>query len=292
MPTPPPLDTQTPFGIRKFDLWSRLVWAFCDWKPWGPARRRWLRKRFARRLPGPFDVHHETLKLRLYPAENHCDRVICSRKTLPEAKEHRAILPHLKARCAPRLAPDTGSTMVFVDIGANVGTYTIFAGRHGADNITLLAFEPHPRTFEKLLFNVTANGLPTQHILNCGVAGEETSLSLWSDGGSNIGQTSMLKAGTSNPKHAVTVPVRPLLNVLAERAIAHIDVLKIDIEGFEDRALGPFLSTADDALLPTAILMEMEHQHLWEIDIATQLREKGYRENKITPLNSLFTRDV
>jgi len=272
------LDTQSAFGTRRAGFFQWLVWALSDWRPLGPALRRRLRKRFARPITGPFDVRHQGMALRLYPSENHCDRVIFGRRELPEQAEHDAILPLLKPN------------MVFVDIGANVGSYSVFAGNAAHKSAVLLAFEPHPRTYQKLLFNLQANGLPIHHVMNCGVGEREETLQLWSDGGSNIGHTSLLEEGTANAKVSVDVAVRPLLAVLAEHDITHIDVLKIDIEGFEDRALAPFLRAAPESLLPTHILMEMEHHALWEQDLEGLLAQLGYRARAVTPLNTLYSR--
>jgi len=218
------------------------------------------------------------MALRLYPAENHCDRVIFGRRELPEQAEHDAILPLIRPG------------LVFVDIGANVGSYTVFVGNAARAQATLVAFEPHPRTYQKLLFNMQANGLSIDDVLNCGVGQQEETLRLWSDGGSNIGHTSLLAEGTAHAKVSVDVPVLPLVAVLEERGITRIDLLKIDIEGFEDRALAPFLRTAQAALLPTHILMEMEHRALWQDDLASLLDDLGYRARPITPLNTLYSR--
>src|ERR1019366_7093227 len=45
---------------------------------------------------------------------------------------------------------------VFLDVGAGVGTYALRAAAMGAE---FIAFEPHPRTLEKLRRNVDLNRL-------------------------------------------------------------------------------------------------------------------------------------
>ena len=257
------LDVTSPFGTRRATSREQLVWYFSDWRPLPQHWRQKLRKRFARKVRGPFDVEFEGMKLRLYPSENYCDRVIFGRSDLPERAEHEALLPHLKPG------------MVFVDIGANVGSYSAFVGTR-AEGLTLIGFEPHPRTYAKLIYNLEANKLPTNNILNCGVGADHETTKLWSDGGSNIGHTSMLKEGTANASVSVDVPVVPLLDVLNERNIDRLDILKIDIEGFEDRALAPFFDNAPDDLLPALLLIETAHQHLWERDLPSQLNNHDY----------------
>ena len=273
----PPLHTAEPFGTFRARWYERLVWAASDWSPLPASMRQRLRRRFARSVTGPFDVAEEGMNLRLYPAENYCDRVLFARRTLPEAAEHHALVPLLKPG------------MTFVDIGANVGSYSCFVGTRCGGDVTILAFEPHPRTFQKLLFNLAANQLPTGDVRNCGVGPQAMELDLWSDGGSNIGHTSMLKEGTANAAVSVRVPVVRLDEALANAGVAAIDLLKIDIEGFEDRALAPFFDAADPALYPAHILIEIAHAHLWERDLMVMLQERGYWEIFVTPENRLLS---
>ncbi len=272
------LDTNSKFGTRRANYFQRLIWQFSDWRVLPQVWRQKLRKRFARKIVGPFDTEYDGMKFRLYPAENYCDRILFGRNDLPERVEHEALLPLIKPG------------IVFVDIGANVGSYCAYVGKHTKGNVTIFALEPHPRTYQKLVFNMQANDLPTKHLLNCGAGPVRAELELWSDGGSNIGHTSMLKAGTANPKVSVKVPVVPLLELLAEHKIDHIDILKIDIEGFEDRALASFFDGADDGLLPKHILIEIAHQHLWEQDLMAMMTERGYQEAFRTNENRLLSR--
>ena len=272
------LDLETPFGELKASFRQRLIWQLCDWRVLPARWRQKLRKRYARKVRGPFDVTLQGMNYRLYPAENYCDRVIFGRGELPEPVEHQAIASLVKPG------------MVFVDIGANVGSYSIFTGTLAHGDLILVAFEPHPRTFQKLISNLRFNDLPTDNVHNCGISGERDTLQLWSDKGSNIGHTSMLKEGTSNAKISVDVPVVPLLEVLRKAKIANVDLLKIDIEGFEDRALAPFLKEAHSSLLPKHILIETSHADLWETDLMSMFDELGYSVKFETAENQLLMR--
>jgi FkbM family methyltransferase len=72
------------------------------------------------------------------------------------------------------------------------------------------------------------------------------------------------------------VPVRPLLDVLAENDVTEIDLLKIDVEGFEDRALMPFFRKADRGLWPRALLIEHINASLWAEDVLGFMITNGY----------------
>ena len=52
--------------------------------------------------------------------------------------------------------------------------------------------------------------------------------------------------------------------------------MKIDIEGFEDKALFPYFKTLDKKLYPRLILMEDSSQKDWDKNILEWLLNNGY----------------
>ena len=273
------IDTESPFGTHRASPFDRAVWASADWRPLPASLRRRLRKRFARPRAGPFDVTFDGVRWRLYPAENQCDRIVFGRRDWPEPAEHAALPPHLSPG------------MTYVDIGANVGSYALFVGtrtRAMGAAPRILTFEPHPRTRAKLATNLALNDL-TADILPFALGEANDTMTLWSDGGSNIGHTSLIPEATANPARGVAVKVRRLPDILAERGVTTIDLLKIDIEGFEDRALGPLLDSSE-ALWPKTILLETAHRAFWQRDLTAMLAERGYRGVFATRENTIVTR--
>jgi FkbM family methyltransferase len=257
------VDCATPFGKLRPDALARLGWRLATARRLGSPWRRRIRKIVAPRAAGPFDAAADGLRLRVYPAENHCDRTILGRGHLPEGPERRLI--------EPLLAPG----MVFIDIGANIGVYSLFVSAVTGGRARVLAFEPHPRTFAKLDFNCRLNGFDRIVRINAGVAGEEGETTLFSDGGGNIGNASLLRA-VGGGKEEVPVHLRPLVVVVEEQGIDRIDLLKIDIEGFEDQALLPFFASAPRDLWPRHLLVETVHDSLWKTDLVGELERWGY----------------
>ena len=271
------IDVETPFGRRPPGAAARLVWRLATAAGLSPEWRRLVRKRLARRFPGPFDVVAEGVSLRVYPAENHCDRTIVGRRRLPERHERELI--------AALLEP----AMTFVDIGANVGVYSLFVSQRTAGAARVVALEPHPRTFAKLDFNCRCNGFERITRLNAGVAAEAGEMTLYSDGGGNIGNASLL-AAVGQGREKVRVEVRPLAQILKEEEIGRIDLMKIDVEGYEDRALAPFFAEADARLWPRHLLLETVHAKLWRQDLKADLVAAGYRIAAETEENLLLSR--
>jgi FkbM family methyltransferase len=260
-----PLDTQSPFGTHARHWFKRLIWTICDAPAFSAPTRQSLRKKFARKLKGPFDVTFGQINWRLYPEENYCDRVIFARKKLPEQAEHEALDDIIEPG------------IIFVDVGGNIGSYSLYVAEKSANTARILALEPHPRTFQKLQFNLQINKVKTATALQLASGPKRTTMQLWSDGGSNIGHTSVLKEGTSNPKISVDVDVVPLVEILAAQNIDKIDLLKIDIEGFEDQVLMPFFHTADKPLWPRHLLIETAHHAIWQDDVADWMKKAGYQ---------------
>ncbi len=251
------------FGKRRIGSIAQLMWTLATHKKIDRQRRKFIRKKLARRFPGPFDIEIENIHLRAYPLENYCDRTAVGRNHLPEVPERSLILPLVKPG------------MVFVDIGANIGTYSLFVAKQCNDHARILSFEPHPRTFGKLSFNVKANGFNAIEAINMGVGPEQTRMRLYSNGGTNIGTASILPEAASD-KQFVDIKIVPLADCLKSRLIKRVDLLKIDIEGFEDQALLPLMTPENSALWPKAILIETVLQKHWQRDCVEVLTSLGY----------------
>ena len=136
---------------------------------------------------------------------------------------------------------------LFVDIGANVGSYSMLGGAAGA---RVLAIEPIPRTFAWLTRNIAVNGLGEQvRALNLGLGRGEGRLRF--TGG--LDTVNHVLAEGELTGDALEVPVRTLDSVLDGQSPT---LIKMDIEGFESEVLaGAVRTLADPGLL--AVIMEL-----------------------------------
>jgi FkbM family methyltransferase len=265
------------FGRRGAGPVGRALWNLADSRRLSMTSRARVRRMAAFLAPGPFDIEAEGIRLRAYPADNHSDRVAMARGRLPDRDERDAIAPYLAE----------GGT--FVDVGANIGLYTLWAARRVGPTGTVIALEPHPETADRLAFNVAANGLANIEIVRA-AAGETTETAdLHASAGGNVGQSSLIRDVAFRPDGRFEVAVRPLLDILGEAGVTSIDVLKIDVEGYEDRALVPFLENAPETLLPRAVLVETDVAERWETDCLAALATRGYRLAKETVANAVLT---
>jgi FkbM family methyltransferase len=283
MKTVAELDTTMPFGTRRAPFGARLLWWLATHRLIARETRGRLRRRIRGRHRGPYDVSVDGLNFRTYPTENYCDRMLFGAGALPEPAERVLLRPFIRPG------------MFFVDVGANIGTYALWVAALAGPSSRILALEPHPRTFAKLRFNIEANGAANVTALDFGADEQRGVMQLFFDGGGNVGQSSMLAEGAGAASNPETVPetvkVAPLAEILEAERFPVIDLLKIDVEGYEDRALLPLFSEEYRSLWPAALLIETVQSNLWRTDCLAFLAARGYRKAGATAQNSLLVFD-
>ena len=125
--------------------------------------------------------------------------------------------------------------MTFVDVGANAGYFTYLAAERVGASGRVISAEPDPVLFAKLTAAVAANGLAHVTPLNIALGREAGELPL-SVPPSAWGNRTPTLAGADGWDQ-VRVPVRTLDEVLDEYRVAAVDVLKLDVEGYEGEVL-------------------------------------------------------
>ncbi|WP_207477561.1 FkbM family methyltransferase [Arenibaculum pallidiluteum] len=147
------------------------------------------------------------------------------------------IEPHITDVLAP------GS--VFVDAGANMGYYSVIAGRVVGASGFVHAFEPNPRLHELLAKNLSINGLAGRAHA-CALGSRPGRARLWTSrnaaGGGYITNDPAADA-TASGLVPVEVEVRTLDGALAE--VPEVHVMKIDVEGFEPEVLAGARATIE-----------------------------------------------
>jgi FkbM family methyltransferase len=277
----PPMDP-TPHGALAPGRFDRAVIAATSRLPdnWlGLRLAILLRRLVTMRLPADaLDVERWGLRLRLHPRDNGCEKNLLFTPQMYEPVE----LGELARGIA--VARGDGRPFVFIDVGANVGLFSLFVAAQSGSDARILAIEPESGNFERLQFNLAANpGLPIEPVpLALGEGEGEVVVEI---NARDRGGTRTRRATAADP---VRVPCRPLLAMLRERGIERIDALKIDVEGAEDKVLAPFFRDAPRSLWPGLILLE-DTSVLWGVDLFALLDRCGYRAAARTRLNVVLT---
>ncbi len=237
--------------------------------------RPWMSRLINLMRPGPVDAPYQGASFRFYHLASATER-----GALFNPDYNLDELSFLRAH-----TPDRG---VFVDIGANVGTYALTLARKVGKNGTVIAVEPHPVAYARLAFNRAASDLSQVKLLAAAAGAANGELLMETDA-ANLG-ASHVASGQSGG-HTFRVPAFTLQQILSDAGVAKVDALKIDVEGFEDRVLIGFFAEAPQTLWPRAIVIEHLSRKEWQQDCIDDMIARGYHEERKTRSNTLLSRE-
>jgi FkbM family methyltransferase len=207
---------------------------------------------------GPLDVPYQGASFRFYHQASATER-----GALFNPDYNLEELEFLRAH-----APRGG---VFVDVGANVGTYAMALARQVGSGGKVIAIEPHPVTHARLAFNRAASGF-TQVDLVAAAAGPSDGELLIETDGDNLGASRIVSGEPTG--HAIRVPSLRLQRILGDAGVDHVDALKI----------------APQSLWPRAVVIEHLSRNEWLDDCIADMRARGYAETGRTRSNTLLLR--
>jgi FkbM family methyltransferase len=186
----------------------------------------WLKRLAWYRMPRPFSIPW-TLGIRL--------KVSGKDETLRELFFHGQFEPNEFHYLNQLLKPG----MVFIDAGANLGLYSLFASRKVGAGGHVLAIEPSKREFQKLCRNISLNRMKNILALHLAVADIPGTADLRIADELHAGHNSFFafKWSHTGLETVETVKTRTLDEIVAEHKFNRVDFIKMDIEGAELAAL-------------------------------------------------------
>ncbi len=173
---------------------------------------------------------------------------------------------------------------IAVDIGSNIGLYSLPLARRVGPQGKVIAIDANPSMVSRLAFNAQASGLSQIYPVHAAVGDHDAMINLEI----TKNDVAIVKVVESE---SGTIPMHPLMTLLERAGVQRIDVLKIDVEGHEDAALVPFFETADAALLPKRIVIERSGPSGDYPGCAAAFSRHGYQLINRTRSNSLYRRD-
>ena len=179
---------------------------------------------------------------------NGSDRILVSPRARDVSEKYeldvwRALMAELR----------TGDT--FVDVGAYIGLYTIAVGLRLRGSGRIIAFEPDNHNFSLLQQHVKLNGLETKIELHpCAVSDKDGRY------GFSAECSAMSHLVSPGANYATTIQVIRLDSIFAGE---RIDILKIDVEGYEEMVLrGAYDILRSPARRPRIVFVEV-HPYAW-----------------------------
>jgi FkbM family methyltransferase len=228
--------------------------------------RRWREKRLLARLerdwPGGFTLHR-TGDLIYVPSPL-------------DARGRHALLhpPRVHPGALAFLRPGS----VAIDVGANLGEWTVPLARSVGAAGRVLAIEPSPRSAAALESTLAANALRQAEVIRCAI-GDRDGVAQFAVPiiTSARTDTGTARIGPACAGHeALRVSLRSLDLLAGERGLDRIDLIKIDVEGHERQALDGAAAILDRCR--PVLVIETGHEAGGDrAAIHDRLRGIGYR---------------
>jgi FkbM family methyltransferase len=187
-----------------------------------------------------------------------------------------------------------GKPVVVLDIGANVGEWSLQFGHGMTEDLTIYCFEPSPRNHEYLQRNIDyAHGRPSFRPVNAAVGNADGTAVLHLTEGDTSGSNSLYERHGENFKtvDTVEVPVVTADSFCAQHGIDSLAFVKIDTEGSEMAVLTGMMNLMRQRKVAC---IQFEYSTGW-IDSRRFLMEAfemllplGYRIGKIFPTGILY----
>jgi FkbM family methyltransferase len=133
----------------------------------------------------------------------------------------------------------TKKDKVFVDIGSNIGHHSIFASKFARE---VHSFEPYHVVRQRMLDNMKLNQISNIAVHPFGLGEAEATIPFFEPPQSNLGGGSFLATFSEDNKHkGLNLEIKNGDSILLN--LDRIDVMKIDVEGFETSVLKGLIAT-------------------------------------------------
>lgn len=169
-----------------------------------------------------------------------------------------------------------GADDVFIDIGANVGIYSIWAAITGAAKV--YAFEPESQNFATLNKNIFLNALSGRVVAYCTALSDQAGfgpLYLSEFRGGASGHNFAVRPQRAEPKFTQGVYSTTLDDLVATGSIPPPRHIKIDVDGIEHKIIAGARRTLQDQRL-ASVLVELDTNLETHRNIIDVMQDLGF----------------
>lgn len=267
-----PYDVDSPFGTYRPAKSKETLFKLFQNRalPRNFIYKAFLKSAIRQQKDGIFDVTVAGINVRLCPEVSGSDNKFLRKGKYVDFVEWTALANACKSVDSP----------VFVDIGANIGMYSLLLANE-VPELRVFAIEPHPGIQHQLKFNCSLN--PALNINVCGDAISDIQGQVSMNSGEDEISTSRIDEEGELRVNCIT-----LANFVEMKNLSCIHALKVDVEGYEDRVLVPYMRNASDAMLPNTIVVEVITSEHWLEDPIELAISRGYTEVKRNKMNSVL----
>lgn len=155
----------------------------------------------------------------------------------------------------------------FLDIGANIGVYTLLAAAK-IHTGTIHSFEALPKNYKRLQENLKLNQFNQVKTYELAISESTGKVAL------NLAEGDSMPFITKTAtKNTITVPTNTLDNLLQDQSLTNLTLAKMDIEGAEILALKGAIS-----------LLKQQRPHVWILEINDTVNYFGHQKQDIVDL--------
>jgi FkbM family methyltransferase len=165
---------------------------------------------------------------------------------------------------------------ICIDVGAHVGYHSLIARRLVGESGRIFSLDPQPYHCSKLLTNAALNGFANIVVIVAAASNSDGFVSLPDQPRMDRSRLSLIGPGTKEGAPAFVVPTVTLQRLFEMYGLHRVDLLKIDVEGFELEVLegaGPAIAAVRNIILE--VLPDCPLKRSSGIERA--LRDAGFR---------------
>jgi len=179
--------------------------------------------------------------------------------------------------CLPFLRTCAGKGGTVVDVGANIGFYTLESAIAVGSRGRVISIEAAPRHLESLRQNLELNNMKNVSVVGAAVGDAVGQATLTLPRGDNLG---MFTLGEVEGEETYSVTINTIDDLLEKQGVQSVSLVKMDIEGSEFRALRGAAKTFQK--FRPSLLIELNDLALRRCGSSSQavrdlLKEMGYR---------------
>jgi FkbM family methyltransferase len=180
----------------------------------------------------------------------------------------------------------------FVDVGANIGYYSLLASRVVGASGSVVAIEASPAIFQELQANLARNRVANVRSVNLAASARRGMVRLFRGPAHNFGETSLFES--TGGEFMGNIEAAPLEEILEPSELANARLIKLDIEGAEGAVLPGLIPRLTSGRADLELIVEFHPKFLVEpgqrvgelVELLGNAGFHAYRmENDYWPLN-------
>src|SRR5262249_7184879 len=148
----------------------------------------------------------------------------------------------------------------FVDVGANIGYYSMLASTLVGKSGRVVSIEASPETFQALESNLARNSIENVRAINMAASDSQGSLKLYRGHVFNIGLATVIQE--QGFEFECEVAAAPLTSILQPVEIRNARLIKIDVEGAELSVVSGLLPLLHSGHPELEVIVEIHPDHL------------------------------